>query len=625
MGFRRLVYFLTHSKLGWSKIMLKIRSLQQRLVLFLLLPVAALLLGMGIVGFIYVRNSLLTQWREAAVLKLERAAHDVDMRLNRPLQWLEMYNKTGGERFDEHTQEWIIKQLRQVKGVERVSLTRVDEKASGPMLHMHREGDTGKVPMMGGRSGMMHFHRARIAEITVPRYDSVLEHETVSIISEMNDTDGKEIGKLEVVIRFDYLLENLGAAGWWQSHRAFLVDNTGKVLVCTDPDRRQLGEKGDPLELATLKAIKEQRSGTILGQGHPPSEVSGFHRLGEAPWSVILVAPGKEILAPIVMFRNYYIIGGSLFILLILALIRLVTGRTVSSIKDVSEAAGSIAQGDYSTFLQVKTQDEVGQLIRNFNTMVSQLQERIKLKEALGLAMEVQQSLLPQKAPQVVGFDIAGKSIYCDETGGDYYDFIEFSDMDKEHIGIAVGDVAGHGIAPALLMTSVRAFLRSRILMQPGDLAKAITDVNRLLCIDTSETGNFMTLFFILLDSENGEARWVRAGHEPAVVYDPSKDSFSELYGDGIALGVDETWSFQENRQELWSDSQIVLIGTDGIWESENPKGEGFGKKRLREIIRKHMHQSSQEIVHAITEALANHRQTAPQQDDITMVVIKRL
>ncbi|MGD9272359.1 MAG: SpoIIE family protein phosphatase, partial [Syntrophobacterales bacterium] len=579
----------------------------------------------GIFGFIHARNSLLTQWREAAVLKLQRAAHDVDMRLSRPLQWLEMYNKTGGEHFDEHTQEWILEQLGQVEGVERVSLTRVDEEASGPMLHMHQEGQSVEMPMMGGRSGMMRFHRARIAEITVPRYDSVLEHETVSIISELNDADGKEIGKLEVVIRFDYLLENLGAAGWWQSHRAFLVDNTGKVLVCTDPDRSQLGENNDPLELATLKALKEQISGTILGQGHPPTEVSGFYRLQEAPWSVILVAPGREILSPIVIFRNCYIIGGSLFILLILLLIRLVTGRTVSAIKDVSNAAESIAQGDYSTFLSVRTQDEVGQLMQNFNSMVSQLQERMKLKEALSLAMEVQQSLLPRKAPEIAGFDIAGKSLYCDETGGDYYDFIGFSDVDTEHIGIAVGDVAGHGIAPALLMTSVRAFLRSRVLMQSGDLAGAITDVNRLLCIDTAETGNFMTLFFLLLDSGNGEVRWVRAGHEPAVVYDPSTDSFSELHGDGIALGVDETYAFQENTQELWSDSQIVLIGTDGIWESENPQGEGFGKKRLREIIRKHKHQNSQEIVDAITGALANHRQTAPQQDDITMVVIKRL
>lgn len=336
-----------------------------------------------------------------------------------------------------------------------------------------------------------------------------------------------------------------------------------------------------------------------------------------------MVAPGREILVPIVRFRFYYIISGSLFILLILLLIRLVMGRTVSSIKDVSEAAESIARGQFSSLLPAKSEDEVGQLIRSFNTMVSQLQERMRLKEALGLAMEVQQSLLPRKAPEIDGYDIAGKSIYCDETGGDYYDFLEFSELGEGRIGVAVGDVAGHGIAPALLMTTVRALLRSR-LVQPGGLGQMITDVNRLLCIDTSESGNFMTLFFMLIDSGNREVQWVRAGHDPAVVYDSSTDSFSELHGDGIALGVDETWSFQENRQELWSDSQIVLIGTDGIWESENPQGEGFGKKRLREIIRKHKHQTSQEIIHAITDALANHRQTAPQQDDITMVVIKK-
>ena len=589
-------------------------------MLFLFLPVAALLIGMGIIGLVYARNSLLTQWREAAVLKLQRAAHEVDMRLSRPLKWLEMYNNTGGEHFDEHTQEWILSQLRQQEGVVKVELDRVDDESDERMLQMHLQHHGSQGSMM---SGMMQFHRARIAEITPPRYDSLLEHENVSIISELHDANGAKLGQLEVVIRFHYLLENLGATGWWQSRRAFLVDNTGKVLVCTDPDRRQLGENNDPLELATLKAIKEQTSGTILGQGHPPNEVGGFYHLEEAPWSVVMVAPGREILAPIVKFRNYYIVGGSTFVLLILLLIRLVTGRTVSSIKDVSSAAESITQGDYSTFLQVKSQDEVGQLRQNFNTMVSQLQERMKLKEEMNLAMEVQQSLLPRKAPEVAGFDIFGKSVYCDETGGDYYDFFEFPELGL--MGVAVGDVAGHGIAPALLMTTVRALLRSRVLMQPENMADAITDVNRFLCIDTSETGNFMTLFFLLLDSGNGEVRWVRAGHEPAIVYDLSTDSFSDLYGDGIALGVDETWSFEENRQELWSNSQVLLIGTDGIWESENPQGEAFGKKRLREIIREHKYQSSQEIVHAITEGLANHRQTAPQQDDITMVVIKKM
>lgn len=607
--------------------MIKLKSLQQRLVLFLLLPVSALLLGMGFVGFIYARNSLLTQWREAALLKLQRAAHDVDMRLSRPKEWLQTFNDTGGEHYDERTQDWILGQLRQINGVERVTLTTADEKAGEEVLHLHRDGYTGRGRQertMGASRGRMHFHRARIAEITPPHYDTFLEQETVSIMSELIDADGRTIGRLEVAIRFDYLLENVGVAGWWQSNRAFLVDNKGRVLISTDPDRQQLGENNDPLELATLTAIKQETSGTILGQGHPPDEVGGFHRLEEAPWSVVMVAPGRAILAPIARFRSYYIISGSLFILVILLLIRWVTGRTVSSIRDVSNAAERIAEGHYSSLLPAKSEDEVGQLIRNFNTMVSQLKERMRLKQALGLAMEVQQSLLPKEAPEIEGFDIAGKSIYCDETGGDYYDFLEFSELGQGRIGVAVGDVAGHGIAPALLMTTVRALLRSRVI-QPGSLAKMITDVNRLLCMDTSETGNFMTLFYMLIDSGNREVWWVRAGHEPAIVYDPVTDSFDELYGDGIALGVDDTWSFQEHRREIWADSQIVLIGTDGIWETDNPQGEMFGKQRLREIVRQHKQQSSQEIVGAITDALASHRQTAPQQDDITMVVVKKV
>jgi sigma-B regulation protein RsbU (phosphoserine phosphatase) len=479
--------------------------------------------------------------------------------------------------------------------------------------------------MMDGKRGRMRFHRARIAAITPPRYDSLVEHETVSLIAELADENGRTIGRLEVAIRFDYLIENVVASGWWQSHQAYLVDKAGKVLTSTTPDSHlQLGYHGDPLELTTLKATKEKQFGTFLGQRHSSSEVSGFYRLQEAPWNLIMFAPGKEILASIARFRLYYVVTGSVFILFILMLIRLVTGRTVSSIKDVSRAADSIAQGDYSASLPVKTQDEVGQLIRNFNTMVFQLQERMRLKEAMGLAMEVQQSLLPREALEIEGFDIAGKSIYCDETGGDYYDFLQFSELGQGRIGVTVGDVAGHGIAPALLMTTVRALLRSR-LTKEGNLAQVMTDVNRLLCIDTSETGNFVTLFIMLLDSGSREVRWVRAGHEPAIIYDPSTDLFDELLGGGIALGVDETWSFEEQQRELWSDSQIVLIGTDGIWETENPQGEMFGKQRLRHIIREHKHLASNKIIEAITSALTTFRQTAPQQDDVTMVVVKKL
>jgi sigma-B regulation protein RsbU (phosphoserine phosphatase) len=239
------------------------------------------------------------------------------------------------------------------------------------------------------------------------------------------------------------------------------------------------------------------------------------------------------------------------------------------------------------------------------------------------LAKEIQQALLPRRAPVVEGMDVAGTSIYCDETGGDYYDYLQVSEPGPGRLAVAVGDVTGHGISAALLMTTARAFLRSRA-VHPGDLGQMVTDVNRLLAVDTSETGNFMTLLLMLVDVVKEEIRWVRAGHEPAILYDPATDSFSELTGGGIALGVDETWTFEEQRHDGWKAGQVILIGTDGIWESENPQGEMFGKERLREIVRRLHSRTAQELMKAINDAVDRFRQDVPRQDDITLVVIKK-
>jgi sigma-B regulation protein RsbU (phosphoserine phosphatase) len=224
----------------------------------------------------------------------------------------------------------------------------------------------------------------------------------------------------------------------------------------------------------------------------------------------------------------------------------------------------------------------------------------------------------------VSGLDIAGRSIYCDETGGDYYDFIPLPEMGKNVIGIAVGDVVGHGIGAALLMTTVRAFLHSKA-SEPGGLSRLISKVNRLLCADTHETNSFATLFFTAVDPDERKIHWVRAGHDPALIYSPSCDAFEELRGAGIALGVDDEYVFPEYTFSDWTEGQIMVIGTDGIWETENPRSEAFGKARLKEIIRRNSHLSAREMVEAITDELAAFRQTAPQWDDATMAVVKIL
>ncbi len=401
------------------------------------------------------------------------------------------------------------------------------------------------------------------------------------------------------------------------------MDKNGNILTGTVPEARKvLADNNDPMERKTLNALKIMPYGTLRGSGHPPAEVSGFYKLQEAPWSLVMIAPGDKILAPIVKFRLYYLMSGAAFIVLILLLIRFVTGRTVSSIKDISRAAERIADGDFGKPLPVKTRDEVGELARSFNTMMRQLEERMRIKQALDVAMEVQQNLLPQEMPQIPGLDIAGRSIYCDQTGGDFYDLLEMRRQHTDHLGIAVGDVSGHGVSAALLMATIRAFIKSRV-TQLESIAESITSVNRLLAQDTGDTGQFVTVFYAEISPAEKILRWVRAGHDPALLYDPGPDTFKELWGEGIALGIDPNGKYQENIVRKISSGQILVIGTDGIWEARNQTGEMFGRERLKDLIRKNAAHTSDSISASIIDAIKAFQGSVKQEDDITLLVTK--
>jgi len=257
---------------------------------------------------------------------------------------------------------------------------------------------------------------------------------------------------------------------------------------------------------------------------------------------------------------------------------------------------------------------------RKVTTDQSQLK---KVQLSLAQASQIQQKLMPKSNPQVDGFDIAGRSISCDETGGDYYDFINPEEWGREKIGIVVADVIGHGISAALLMTSVRAFFRERIL-SPGNAAEIVSDVNKRLVQDIEELNLFVTMFYSEIDLVEKCLRWVHAGHESAVFYDPVNDSFGTLAGEGLPLGVMEDWVYEEAKIPI-RPGQIILIGTDGIKEACNPENVHFGNERLQTVILDHYQKPAQEILKAVYDALEDFRDSAEQKDDETLVVIKVL
>jgi adenylate cyclase len=364
-----------------------VKSLNQRLALFLLLPVALLLFFTGFIGFVFARKFLLDEWREASLLKLQRAAHHIDMRLNRPVAMIEMFNKTGELQDGLAVQDWLQDQLRAMEGVSSVDLEWTGrEPESAPMMKGGMQMGSGGM-QMGSGGMMMRFHHGGISEVTSPRYDAKAGEETVALISDLKNESGLNVGRLKVSIRFAYLMQDIRKLGWWQSDLAFLVNDSGKVLAHTAPypeSDHQLGEMKDPVELTLLKRMKDEPYGTVLGSGSPPHIVGGFYRLSQAPWVLLLLAPGEKILAPIIKFRFYYAAAGLISILIILLLIRFISGRMVRTIREISSAAGNVAAGNYGHPLPAKSADEIGQLIHSFNRMVDGLRERDFIQNTFG-------------------------------------------------------------------------------------------------------------------------------------------------------------------------------------------------------------------------------------------------
>jgi sigma-B regulation protein RsbU (phosphoserine phosphatase) len=262
---------------------------------------------------------------------------------------------------------------------------------------------------------------------------------------------------------------------------------------------------------------------------------------------------------------------------------------------------------------------EFRRLSQALNEMIGDLRDRLRLRHSLNVAMDVQQRLLPAKPPVVPGLEVAGHSTYCDETGGDYYDFLVVDALAPQRLMVALGDVMGHGVAAALVMAGARAVLRDRA-GSGGTLAELMTRLNRLLA---EEGTRFMTMHLSVVDAKDGMMRWVSAGHDPAIVYDPATGRFDEITEGDLPLGFMDDGEYQEHAFGPLRAGQIVLVGTDGVWEMPNEQKEQFGKDRLRAAIRDAATRPATEIVDEIVRRLAAFRGACRQEDDVTFVVLK--
>lgn len=231
-------------------------------------------------------------------------------------------------------------------------------------------------------------------------------------------------------------------------------------------------------------------------------------------------------------------------------------------------------------------------------------------------AREIQQRLFPATPPTVAGFDLAGASFPADETGGDYYDFIQ---MPGGQLALVVGDVSGHGLAAALLMSETRAYLRALTLWRT-DVDDILSLVNRALSSDTGDDA-FVTLVLARLDVTTRTLVYASAGHPPGYLLDSQGNIKRELGSTGIPLGIDEASTFGASDVALQA-GDLVLLLTDGVLEAAAPDKTLFGVQRALEVVRQNRARPSRQIIEALYVAI---REFAPmtRNDDVTAVVVK--
>jgi PAS domain S-box-containing protein len=260
----------------------------------------------------------------------------------------------------------------------------------------------------------------------------------------------------------------------------------------------------------------------------------------------------------------------------------------------------------------------------NLTHFVSVVRDVTEIKKAeqrgvaMRLAREVQQRLYPSRPPGVAGFDIAGAAYPADETCGDYFDFIP---MWGDSLGIAVGDVSGHGFSSALIMAETRAYLRS-VLRTTPDLCSTLDQLNSFLCADTAD-GRFVTLQLVCLVPRRRWFSYASAGHTRGYVIDGSGAVKHVLDSTARPLGLFPEYGCQARQRLKMDPGDTLFLMTDGVTEVEDEEENLFGDERAIEVVANCRELPAQRIVERLREAAAGFAVEGPQLDDITIVVCK--
>ena len=284
-----------------------------------------------------------------------------------------------------------------------------------------------------------------------------------------------------------------------------------------------------------------------------------------------------------------------------------------------SRMGSPFSQNDFVVFKSISEQSAFAL----YNAIIySEANEKKRLDHDLAIARDIQRILLPAEAPIVNGFEISGMNVPARQVSGDYFDYIK---VDDEHLGVAIADVSGKGIPASLIMAICRSVLRSQAIGNPSP-ADVLQKVNRQLYPDIKED-MFISMAYLVLDHVRGGVTLARAGHDAPLLYQQKSQTLTPLKTPGMVVGIDSGDVFDRLTTDVavsLERNDCILLYTDGITEALDNEGNEFGLERTIGSVQSSAKEGAQAIVTRLIDDLRNFVGSTPQNDDITMIAIRK-
>jgi sigma-B regulation protein RsbU (phosphoserine phosphatase) len=458
------------------------------------------------------------------------------------------------------------------------------------------------------------------------------------------------------VINSAFLNTTLGGKGY-----AVLIDNRGNVIsrpglsagnISWDQPfpYENIFESSDPALVALGKNMTAGKTGIEKVQFGNRESYVAYAPVKSQNWSFAVSMPVDEITAPLEKTRvkiqvstqeaktsianreeQIMVIFSLLFCSLLLIVIALavylsrIITRPVDSLK---KAALALGHGDLAYRVTLSTGDEFEDLAHSFNHMAEDLRQNIddlqrttaekeRYTKELEIAKEIQKTFLPESVPAVPGFEIGATTIPAMEIGGDLYDFIR---IPGDRWGFVIADVSGKSVSAALYMALCRTLIHVSGIEHESPQA-AIRQANRLIYED-GRSSMFITVFYAVLDPQKMLLSYVNAGHNPPLLVRGDPPGARILESKGIALGVVPDVNIPLASISV-EHGDLIVMYTDGVTEAFNERDEYFGEERLVTSVCRNRSRPVQEIITGLLEDIRQFCGTAPQSDDITLVVIR--